>query len=118
MLIPWVLLVLQLITGAGSGPLTGMLGIGGRPAPTANDRTNLSSTAGYSSCTGDETGVDAETCRQCKCPSFTQGTDCHPCLYNVEEDPGVRALGTHARAVPPGPADLLLSACGCFAWLS
>ena len=94
----------QLITGAGSGPLTGMLGIGGRPAPTANDPTNLSSTAGHSSCTGDETGVDAETCRQCKCPGFAPGPDCHPCLYNVEEDPGVRALGSHAawsaRAVP------------------
>lgn len=78
----------KLLTGAGAGPTTCMLGINGLPVRTANNPRDLSTTCGAGHCAS-ATGVDAEICWGCKCPSYNlTDPNCRPCLYDVSLDPG------------------------------
>ena len=89
----------KLITGSGADSVQSMLGIGGLPVRTPYDPNDLNSTNGYSQCRGDETGVDAELCLGCKCPSYDlDDASCHACLYDLDADPGEQA--NHAAAQP------------------
>lgn len=121
----------KLITGAGATSVQSMLGIGGLPVRTPYDPTDLNTTCGYSRCRGNETGVDAELCLGCKCPTYNlSDPTCHACLFDLDADPGEQAnrataqpavvASMHARLqqyreakprVPPNPPSDAYGAC-------
>lgn len=80
----------KLISGAGVGRESCMLGIGGRPVAAANDPNNLTTTCGTLSCHDKQLSpIDAEICYGCKCVSYNlTDPSCRPCLYDVVSDPG------------------------------
>jgi len=86
----------KLITGGGTGPPYGMIGIGGDPVALPASNNDYSDHTGASACTGNEVpgSPDAMICMGCRCPAYSTTYNatagCTPCIFNVRLDPGER----------------------------